>query len=153
MGYRSEWQLLVVGTEKQVREFEDWMHEKQEEAAEGSSARLTDTWDTIRSSRNDETEHFSTLQFPERDSGGALDLDHPVVVDAQVGISFSYDFTKCYPPWDDVIEQIFERIEECNMDAAYGRLGEDPQDVELRDCGKRVYVSMTRSLTKPFDNY
>lgn len=145
MGYRSEWQLLIVGTEKEVREFEVWMHEMCEKAAEGSSARLTDTWDTIRCSRNDETEHFPTLQFPERDSGGEFD--------AQVGISFSYDHTKCYPPWDDVIEQIFERIEECNMDAAYGRLGEEPEDVELRDCGKRLYVCMEKNLTKPFSNY
>ena len=145
MGYRSEWQLLIVGTEKEVKEFEDWMHEMQEKAAEGSSARLTDTWDAIRSSLNDRIEHFPTLQFPECDSGGE--------VDAQIGISFSYDHTKCYPPWDDVIEQIFERIEECDMDAAYGRLGEDPQDVELRDCGKRSYVSIVRNLAKPFDNY
>ena len=39
------------------------------------------------------------------------------------------------------------------MDAAYGRLGEEPGDVELRDCDKRSYVSIVRNLAKPFDNY
>ena len=135
MGYRSEWQLLVAGTEEQVKEFESWMHDKQEESAEGPLARRTDIWDFIRSCRN-EVEKFTSLTG-----------------DPMVGLSWSNDFTKCYPPWDNIIDQVFEWIEENDMDAAYGRMGENHEDVDIRDCNKQLYVSTIKYFEKPFENF
>ena len=135
MGYRSEWQLLVAGTEKQVKEFESWMHDKQEDSAEGPLARRTDMWDFICSCKN-EIENFTSHTG-----------------DPMVGLSWSSDGTKCYPPWDNIIDQVFEWIKENNMDAAYGRMGENHEDIDIRDCNKQLYVSAIKYFEKPFENF
>ncbi len=70
-----------------------------------------------------------------------------------VGLSWSNDFTKCYPPWDNIIDQVFEWIEENDMDAAYGRMGENHEDVDIRDCNKQLYVSTIKYFEKPFENF
>jgi len=135
VGYRSEWQLLIAGPEDKVNEFTKWMEEKKGVTTKQSPYSFSEesVWAAILDVQHKEKEQ--------------LDKN-------TIGIAFGYDSTKCYQPWDRVIDCIFEKAEEEeSIEVAYGRLGEDPGDNDFRDTQGRLYVSFVQSLTPPFDNY
>lgn len=125
MGYRSEWQILAHGEEKQIKKFLKWMQEHP-----WKDALTADVFWTEKSL-------IEVILESERDSGSPMNL------------LFSDDSTKCYQPWESVVLQVLEYgREELKLDMAYGRLGEDIEDAEF-DNGNDLAVQYTRSLLEP----
>jgi len=137
MGYRSEYQLLVMGPKDDVKAFLAWMvaqrHATPDSVENGDFYSKKETWAGIM---GDECHN------DEEDGDGG-----------QQRVAFSHDHTKCYPPWDSVIDEIEAYCNKFDLDFAYGRLGERVDDIELRCNEGGLYVSYSMSLTEPFSEH
>ena len=107
----SEWQLLVRGNRLQVKELLDWM---EREAKEPDSV-------------GNESPDKATLLYT------ILESQEPVVDlgNDRLGVEFSDEETKCYPPWGDVVSDVLDKAKALGLDYAYGRLGENESDQEI----------------------
>lgn len=128
MGYRSEWLLQVKGPAEGVARLTAEIAARAEKVSSGPHD-------------EDESEYASTLQ--------ACRAEDRVLPDGQVEAVWLEDWTKCYSGWDRLIHSILGMARnEFGLKAAYGRLGEDPADVEF-DNDEGYYVEYVRRLCLP----
>ena len=134
MGYRSEWQLLVKGKKEAVERFV--AHLKAESEKPENKDSTGKAWGNFTRASTFET----ILECEE----GREDLG-----DGEVGLHFGHTATKCYPPWEEVIQELVELAEDkLGLEIAYGELGEDMEDSTFISNGD-LFVSYTRILDGP----
>lgn len=132
MGYRSQWKLAVQGPSDAVKVFQEWLKEQHAAASDKYDGVYTpkSTWESIIESLESET----TLD-------GGMTLTRLV---------FGHDYTKCYDPWERIISEILCHVrEQEGMDAAYARIGEEPDDVELNN-GDELFIPYSFTLHDPY---
>jgi len=129
----------VVGEEAKIVKFQAWLGEKAEAASCSRNGFYTErqVWEGIADCIDD----AGIVTLRPRGPG-----EIPVC-----GLAFGAMQTKCYPPWDKIINEIFDFTEELDLDTAYGRVGEEVGDIEQRDSGARVYTMVTERLEAPFE--
>lgn len=129
MGYRSEWALVLKGPRNMLCSARTWLEDQtylMDPGAVGSKPALKDT--------RHRADIFQII------------LDGQLK-DTAVGTIVFYDgATKCYEPWDSCVSEFLQYCrEDCKLDAAYGRMGEDLEDAEF-DNGEDVCVYYDRNL-------
>jgi len=127
MGYNSQWKLAVQGPQKKLEKLIVWMSERASKA-DGDANRCDSekgVWVTILA----------------KSTATATDTEKMMV--------WGDPDTKCYPPWDRVIQDILSYArDELKIDAAYARLGESINDTEF-DNGDSLYIPYTFELNDP----
>jgi hypothetical protein len=123
MGYESDWALVLKGPRNMLCSARTWLEDQTYlggKKDELSRARPADIYQTI------------------------LDCQ---LKDVPAGmLVFHDDSSKCYDPWDSCIQTFLEYCrEDCKLDAAYGKLGEDMGDFEF-DNGEDLVVYYDRNL-------
>jgi len=119
MGYRSEWKLAIAAATKQkLNEMLKWMLD-------------------YSTNGNIDEESRDIMEFI---------LGYEVARSDEC-VEFEESSTKCYSPWDSVLQDIFEKCEEDpELDVAYARLGEEQDDNEIRQ-GDWTYVYIERRIS------
>jgi len=137
MGYRSQWQLLVTGTDENLSKFKKSVSVKTGEAHLHREGFFTprQVWEGIFGDAD--SPRGEEIIMTSRSSTGNKCL------------VYEGTETKCYPPWEDVINQVFELGEQLGLEVAYGRVGEEMGDVELRQSGNRLYVNVSTTINEP----
>ena len=128
MWYRSPVQMLVAGKRGEVFELLHWMGVQKINA--GDDKYLENHW------------------------GNLIRMQDIVQEDSEeIQIAFCADWFKAYYPWDKVVEGVEKYCTEKELGFAYGRLGEEISDVDLRDNGLGLYTYYSRKFDEPFSNY
>lgn len=132
MGYRSDWKIAVEAGPEKITKFREWLQtQANSEARKKEEYYLWSVAETYE----------SILQC----------IGSIVETGSGVGILFENEFTKCYEPWDLVVEEIQDYCTDNDIAFGYGRLGEEPGDVSLEDNNKGLHIGWMRSLTSPFN--
>ena len=122
MGYRSTWRLAINASSKsELDNFIKWMNQYANDLSRTEDER-------------------NTMSFILGCQQNGFDPD-PYT-------EFNDDWTKCYDPWDSVIDDIIDKVDSADrdiLDCAYARFGEDCDDSEIRN-GDNTYIYMSRAL-------
>jgi hypothetical protein len=127
MGYRSHWRLAFKGDASALILLQGWLKLQADtdtgEAQPVLGYTTQSTYQTVYSSHNKDRPLCSGL------------------------LEFEDDYTKCYDPWDSVIQTIREKAAELGLQAAYARIGEDSNDNE-QSCSDdgTLYIPVCISL-------
>ena len=119
MGYRSDWKLAInAATNEKLIKTIQWMEDYSKDTSINEDCR----------------EIMEFILSCEEARGDTY-------------VEFYETYTKCYNPWDSVIQDIFDHAEEDEeLDAAYARFGEESDDNDVRN-GSWTYVYIERSLS------
>ena len=132
MGYRSDWKIAVEATPEKLNGFKDWLQDQ-------------------ATNKDREQESYYAWSVAETYEMIIKCEKTTVKTEDGVGVLFEHEWTKCYDPWDMVVEEIEQYCTDNDIAFGYGRLGEDPGDVSLEDNNKGLYIRWSRSLTSPFN--
>lgn len=132
MGYRSDWKIAVEAKPEKIVKLREWLQEQANREDLKNEKHFL--WSVA--------ETYESIIHCEQST---------VETDDGVGVLFEHEWSKCYDPWDRVVEEIQEYCTDNDIAFGYGRLGEDPGDVSLEDNNMGLYIGWSRSLTSPFN--
>jgi hypothetical protein len=134
MGYRSKFMLAFRGPGRKIKKLKAWIDEKIEigpsDLIHGKFYSRKSTYEALKESES-----------------MCSNLDN---LTEGCELLYEHDYMKCYPPWDDVIDEILLYArDDLGIEAAYARIGEMYEDF-IMDEDPDLYIDFVRTLSSPF---
>lgn len=132
MGYRSKWQLLVVGSPDQLSEFQDFVETQSGDARAPHNTELEDRFQYFIDSWDEEPITLAT---------------------SFVGFRYAAEWDKCYSPvWEDFRDMLYEYLEDHGIQYSMVRVGEDATDIEEAYSDRFAYRAFPELvISNPFE--